>query len=280
MLTSATVRSITKAPVYGSRTCRYLNPAGTVERVFVSPHRQVIPVEDNSGPLAGKKGSDKARIMSAVAGCVIYMAINAILLFGSAGTLDWPMAWAFIVISLAVFIAGILRSSPDLLDERSRRHDDSKIWDRVIVSVLAAISFIILIVAGLTVRFGMGVQVSLNAQILALVILTLGNCLIVWATWTNRFFSATVRLQTDRGHEIVSDGPYRYVRHPGYAGMIVYSLFEPLALGSFWALIPAVLAVVLFIVRTYLEDKTLREELPGYWEYSGRVRYRLVPHVW
>jgi hypothetical protein len=175
--------------------------------------------EDNPGPLAGKTGSDKARITSAVAGCVIYMVINAIMLFGSAGTLDWPMAWAFIVISLAVFIAGILRSSPDLLDERSRRHDDSKIWDRVIVSVLATISFIILIVAGLTVRFGMGGQVPLNVQVLALVILTLGNCLIVWATWTNRFFSATVRLQTDRGHEIVSDGLYRYVRHPGHAGI-------------------------------------------------------------
>ena len=280
MLTSATVQSITKTPVYGSHTCRCPNPAGTVERVFVSPHRQVIPVEDNSGPLAGKTGSDKARITSAVAGCVIYMAINAIILFGSAGTLDWPMAWAFIVISLAVFIAGILRSSPDLLDERSRRHDDSKIWDRVIVSVLAAISFIILIVAGLTVRFGMGGQVPLNVQVLALVILTLGNCLIVWATWTNRFFSATVRLQTDRGHEIVSDGPYRYVRHPGYAGMIVYSLFEPLALASYWAFVPAVLAVALFIVRTYLEDTTLQEELSGYREYAGRVRNRLVPYVW
>lgn len=237
-------------------------------------------MEDNTGPLAGKTGSDKARITSAVVGCTIFVAINSALLFGSAGTLDWPMAWAFIVISLAVFIIGILRSGPDLLDERSRRHVDSKIWDRVIVSVLAAISFIILIVAGLSVRFGMGGQVPLNIQVTALIILTLGNCLIVWATWTNRFFSTTVRIQTDRGHEIVSDGPYRFVRHPGYAGMIVYSLFEPLALGSYWAIVPAVLAVVLFIVRTYLEDKTLREELPGYREYSGRVRNRLVPYVW
>lgn len=251
-----------------------------MERVLVARSRQVIPVEDNPGSPSGKTGSDKARITSAIVGCVIYMAINAALLFGSAGTLDWPMAWAFIVISLAVFIIGIQRSSPDLLEERSRRHNDSKIWDRVLVSVLAVISFIILIVAGLTVRFGMGGQVPLNVQVLALVILTLGNCLIVWATWTNRFFSATVRLQTDRGHEIVSDGPYRFVRHPGYAGMIVYALFEPFALGSFQALAPAVLAVLLFIMRTQLEDKTLREELPGYREYSGRVRYRLVPYVW
>lgn len=226
-------------------------------------------MEDNPVPQTGKTGSGNARITSAVAGCVIYVAINAIILFGSAGTLDWPMAWAFIVLSLAVFIAGILRTSPDLLEVRSRRHNDSKIWDRVLVSVLALISFIILIVAGLTVRFGMGWQVPLNVQVLALVILTLGNCLIVWATWTNRFFSATVRLQTDRCHEIISDGPYRYVRHPGYAGMIVYSLFEPLALGSFQALAPAILAVMLFIVRTHLEDKTLREELSGYREYPG-----------
>ena len=266
--------------MYRSRTSRYVNSAGMMERVFIASQRQVISVEDNPGPRAGKTGSEKARITSAVAGCLVYVAINAVLLFSSAGTLDWPMAWAFIVISLAVFIAGILRSSPDLLDERSRRHDDSKNWDRVLVSVLAVISFIILIVAGLTVRFGMSGQVPLPVQVLALVILTLGNCLIVWATWTNRFFSATVRVQTDRGHVIVSDGPYRFVRHPGYTGMIVYALFEPLALGSYWAFIPAVLAVALFIVRTYLEDTTLQEELSGYREYAGRIRYRLVPYVW
>lgn len=222
----------------------------------------------------------KGKVTTALAGCVIYVAFMALLLFGSAGTLDWPMAWAFIVISLAVFIVQILGTSPDLLKERSHRHEDSKTWDRVIVSILMLISFLILIVAGLTVRSGMGGQVSLPVQVSALGILTLGNCLIIWSTWTNRFFSATIRIQADRGHELISGGPYRIVRHPGYAGMIVFSLFEPLALGSYWALIPALLAVMLFVVRTHLEDKTLQEELPGYRDYAGRVRYRLLPHVW
>jgi protein-S-isoprenylcysteine O-methyltransferase Ste14 len=259
---------------------RGTNPAGPGEREYVSRQREVNIVGDDDEPQTVNTGSAKGRKTSALAGCVIYVAINAVLLFGSAGTLDWPMAWAFIFLSLAVFIAGILRSRTDLIDERSSRHKDSKGWDRVLVSVLMAISFIILIVAGLTVRFGQDGQVPLSVQVIALIILTLGNGLIVWATWTNRFFSATVRIQTDRNHAVVSDGPYGYVRHPGYAGMIVYSLFEPLALGSYWALVPAFLAVVLFVVRTHLEDKTLREELPGYRDYAGQVRYRLVPHVW
>jgi protein-S-isoprenylcysteine O-methyltransferase Ste14 len=236
-------------------------------------------MEDNPGPQMGKTGPDKARI-TALAGCVIYMASNALLLFGSAGTLDWPMAWAFIVVSLAVFVVQIQRSSPDLLEDRSRRHKDSKRWDRVLVSIITAISFSTLIVSGLTIRFGQDGLVPLPVQLIALVILTLGNCLIAWATWTNRFFSATVRIQEDRGHAVVSDGPYRFMRHPGYIGMIVVNFFLPLALGSYWAMAPAVLAVALFIVRTHLEDRTLHEELPGFREYSGRVRYRLVPYVW
>jgi protein-S-isoprenylcysteine O-methyltransferase Ste14 len=257
-----------------------MNPAGTAERIFVARQRQVIPVEDNPVPQSANTDPAKTRRTSALLGCVIYMAINAVLLFGSAGTLDWPMAWAFIAVSLAVFVVQVQRSSPDLLEDRSRRHKDSKRWDRVLVSALMGISFSILIVSGLTIRFGQDGQVPLPVQVIALVILTLGNCLIAWATWTNRFFSATVRIQNERGHTVVSDGAYRFVRHPGYAGMIVVNLSMPLALGSYWALGPALLAVALFIVRTHLEDKTLREELPGYREYSGRIRYRLVPYVW
>jgi protein-S-isoprenylcysteine O-methyltransferase Ste14 len=237
-------------------------------------------VEDNSVLQTADTDPAKTRRISALLGCVIYVVINALLLFGSAGTLDWPMAWAFIVVSLAVFVVQIQRSSPDLLEDRTRRHKDSKRWDRVLISIITVICFSTLIVAGLTIRFGQYGQVPLPIQVIALVILTLGNCLIVWATWTNRFFSATVRIQNDRGHAVVSDGPYRFVRHPGYAGMIVVNLFMPLALGSYWALATAVLAVALFIMRTYLEDMTLQEELSGYREYTGRVRYRLIPYIW
>lgn len=230
--------------------------------------------------IQGKPDPAKNRRTSPLLGCTVYVAFNALLLFGSAGTLDWPMAWAFIAVSLAVFVAQVMRSNPDLQEDRSRRHKDSKRWDRVLVSIITVLSLSTLVVAGLTVRFGQGGQVPLPIPIVALIILTLGNCLISWATWTNRFFSATVRIQNDRGHAVVSDGPYRFVRHPGYTGMIVVNLVMPLALGSYWALVPAAIVAALFIVRTYLEDTTLRKELGGYRDYAGQVKYRLMPGVW
>jgi protein-S-isoprenylcysteine O-methyltransferase Ste14 len=96
----------------------------------------------------------------------------------------------------------------------------------------------------------------------------------------NRFFSAVVRIQRDREHTVVTSGPYRLIRHPGYAGALITSLAIPLLLGSLWALIPAALVVCLLILRTALEDRTLQEKLDGYREYAGRVRYRLLPGVW
>jgi protein-S-isoprenylcysteine O-methyltransferase Ste14 len=97
---------------------------------------------------------------------------------------------------------------------------------------------------------------------------------------TNRFYSRYVRIQTERGHTVVMTGPYRFVRHPGYVGIIVFMLASGLALGSLWALIPAGILVVILVVRTGLEDRTLQAELPGYKEYARHVRYRLVPGVW
>ena len=97
---------------------------------------------------------------------------------------------------------------------------------------------------------------------------------------SNKFFSSAVRIQKDRGHTVISTGPYRFVRHPGYVGLCVFTLAEPLALGSWWAFIPGGLATILVIVRTVLEGRTLQAELPGYKEYAARVRYRLLPGVW
>lgn len=137
-----------------------------------------------------------------------------------------------------------------------------------------------LIVCGLDVRFGWRPEIPLSIQIVAFVLMALGSLLGTWAMSVNRFFSGVVRIQTDRGHTVVTDGPYRFIRHPGYAGGVVANLTGPLALGSVWALIPSALVVLLTVVRTALEDKTLREELPGYQEYTQRVRYRLLPWVW
>jgi protein-S-isoprenylcysteine O-methyltransferase Ste14 len=104
--------------------------------------------------------------------------------------------------------------------------------------------------------------------------------LLTWSMAANAFFAQTVRIQEDRGHTVATGGPYRYVRHPGYVGGILFQVATPLILGSVWALIPAGLTVCLTIIRTALEDRTLLEELDGYKEYAGRVRYRLLPGVW
>jgi protein-S-isoprenylcysteine O-methyltransferase Ste14 len=96
----------------------------------------------------------------------------------------------------------------------------------------------------------------------------------------NRFFSGTVRIQTERGHHVVTDGPYRFVRHPGYAGALLGFVLIPLLLDSVWAFIPAVLLIAITFVRTALEDATLQKELPGYAEYAQTTRYRLIPGIW
>jgi protein-S-isoprenylcysteine O-methyltransferase Ste14 len=101
-----------------------------------------------------------------------------------------------------------------------------------------------------------------------------------WAVISNKFFSDVIRIQVDRGHTVVSHGPYQHVRHPGYIGMISYALATPFLLDSPWALIPGGVTVSLIIVRTVVEDRTLLAELDGYQDYAARVRYRLLPGVW
>jgi len=108
----------------------------------------------------------------------------------------------------------------------------------------------------------------------------LGCAMEFWAMSANRFFSTNVRMQTDRGHVVCSTGPYRHIRHPGYAGIILYTLASPVFLGSWWAYLPALAGVVGFILRTALEDRTLQLKLPGYKEYAQKTRYRLLPGVW
>ena len=117
-------------------------------------------------------------------------------------------------------------------------------------------------------------------QAVALVGLALACGLVFWVTAANTYLSRLVRIQEDRGHQVVTTGPYRFVRHPMYAGLVVLIPCLPLFLGSWWALVPAGLIAILFVIRTALEDRTLRAELPGYAEYAQHVRYRLLPGIW
>ena len=207
-------------------------------------------------------------------------------LLAAAGTLNWPMAWLYAGVSAAFGVGGrilILRTTPDLLVERGRflRSQGAKSWDKVIVSLVGIVGPVAMfIVAGLDRRLGWTAPAPLALQLGALAAIVLGYLLSTWAVLTNRFFSGVVRIQTDRGHTVVTGGPYRFVRHPGYAGSLLAYLASPLALGSLWMFIPAGLTALLLVVRTALEDRTLRAELEGYAAYTRQTRYRLLPGVW
>jgi protein-S-isoprenylcysteine O-methyltransferase Ste14 len=211
------------------------------------------------------------------------LVIMGVALFWSAGRIGWWPAWAAMAVMLAWIAATavvILRFNPDLLAERLGPRRGAKPWDVAIMSSLGLVQLARYIVAGLDQRHGWTGGWPLAAQIGALAACVLGYALVVWATASNPFFSQVVRIQPERGHAVATGGPYRTVRHPAYAGAIVYELAVPVLLASEWALIISGLNVLLLIFRTALEDRTLRAELAGYGDYARQVRYRLLPGIW
>ncbi len=211
-------------------------------------------------------------------------AIFAALLFVLAGTIAWPVAWAYLVVlsaSLVVYSVILNTIHPDLVDERRHPPGDAKKWDRPFVAVVGAFGPLLMFaVCGLDRRFGWTHPMPAWLNAVGLLLVIAGQSLTNYAVAANRFFSAFIRIQRDRGHHVVDSGPYRLVRHPGYLGSIVHMFGTGLALGSLYALdIAAVLSLVL-AVRTWLEDRTLRSELDGYAAYAGRVRFRLLPGIW
>ncbi len=207
----------------------------------------------------------------------------AAMLFLAAGTLSWLAGWVMVVV-MAGWVAAtaivVIPRYPELLAERTGPKKGAKTWDTALLGLYGALMMVMWIVAGLDFRNSGSSGIEATAQIAAVLIVIAGYGLVVWATGTNAFFSQVVRIQSERGHTVVSSGPYHYIRHPAYVGMILVMLAAPLMLGSWWALIPGVICAVLMIVRTALEDRTLQAELPGYAEYTQHVRYRLAPGIW
>lgn len=204
-------------------------------------------------------------------------------LFLSAGTLAWFWGWALVALyGIWVAANGLILGvrSPELLAERANRRADAKKWDLAIMSVVGVLSLVKYVVGGLDFRFGWSAGITPALQFAALAVAVGGYALGTWAMAVNAYFSLVVRIQRDRGQIVVSDGPYRWVRHPGYVGTVLFELATPLLLGSWWALVPGVISALLLVVRTALEDRTLQEELDGYKQYAGEVRYRLLPGVW
>ena len=218
-------------------------------------------------------------------GLILTYLLIPLILLGCGGDFGWWQGWVF---SVLIFLAGIggrilaENRHPGLLVERitSGRKMNVKSWDKVLAPLMAiSLSFPLVIVAGLDHRYEWTPVFPIWLNILGLVIVALGYAFAAWALVENRFFSSTVRIQLDRGHVVCDSGPYQIVRHPGYAGNILALPGIVLALGSVWTLIPAAVALVIAVVRTVLEDRTLQGELPGYPEYAQRVRYRLIPGI-
>jgi protein-S-isoprenylcysteine O-methyltransferase Ste14 len=198
---------------------------------------------------------------------------------------DWIEAWAYATIYIAGFVISRLLATwrhPDILAERARfmQHKNAKTWDKRLVPLMGITGIATLVVTGLDKLFDWSPGFSSLIKILSLIVLTAGYTLGSYALIENRFFSGMVRIQSERGHKVVSSGPYRWIRHPGYAGALLTYLVTPLLLDSLWAVIPTVVTSILLLYRMYLEDVTLKNELNGYSDYMERVRFRVLPGVW
>ena len=215
----------------------------------------------------------------------VYLLIPLTLLM-SAWDLGWWQAWVYSILILAAGIGGRMWAEhrhPGLTAKRQNIENlqNAKAWDRVLAPLMAAsISYLMVVVAGLDHRFNGSPEFPLWSNVIGFALIVFGYAFATWALAENRFFFSVVIIQTDRGHMVCDSGPYRFVRHPGYAGNILALFGIVLALGSVWALIPAAVASIISVTRTVLEDQALQEELPGYRDYAQRVRYRLIPGIY
>lgn len=216
---------------------------------------------------------------------VVYLFIPLVL-FVCGGDIGWWQAWVYSILIVAAGIGGRVwaeRRHPGLLAERQSLEavKGAKAWDKVLAPLMAlSVGFPLVIVAGLDHRSSWSPEFPLWLIVLGFILIAIGYGFAVWALVENRFFSGVVRIQTDRGHRVCDSGPYRIVRHPGYAGNILPLAGIVLALSSLWTLIPATVALIIAVIRTVLEDRTLQAELPGYRDYARRVRYRLMPGIY
>lgn len=210
-------------------------------------------------------------------------AIIGAVLFVSSGDRSWWPAWAYMAVlflGTMLPLAGPFRLDEGLIEERMSRKPGAKPWDRYFVAMVGAFTLAELIVSGFDHRWGWSAPQPLWRHLLGLALVITGTLGMIWAMRTNRFFSAFIRIQQDRGHQVVDAGPYRIVRHPGYAFWGLRTFGVPFLFGSNPAFIVAVLFVAMFLVRTILEDRVLRMELDGYRDYAERVPWKLVKGIW
>lgn len=226
--------------------------------------------------------SDRRAIARGFVALAITLVVMGVILFVPAGTLDWPHAWWFcgaFLLATLIAIAVIWRTNPELFTARARVQPGTKRLDYLFISLVMAGFFLVLPVAGLDFRLG-GARAPDWVIWLGYLLFGLAYAGEVWAQSVNRHFEPGVRIQSDRGQTVIDTGPYAYIRHPGYSFGILLAIGMALMLGSWWALLPALLVPIGVAPRTLFEEATLREGLPGYTQYTQRVKWRWVPGVW
>ena len=226
--------------------------------------------------------STGAKILNDSIQCLLIVSLLGISLFGTAGKLSWYRAWIFLgVYGICYWSSTILLflKTPELMDERRKKHPGIKPWDKVLVLSYQLLYFPVFIIVGLSERFHW-YRVSLWAICFGYILIFLAFLLMTWAPLVNKNLETYIRIQKERDHQVCTSGPYNYIRHPANLGLILLFLGIPVSLGSLWALIPSLFAAFLIIVRTQLEDNFLFKELNGYAKYKENTRYRLLPGIW
>ena len=205
------------------------------------------------------------------------------IIFISAGRINYWQGLIYMVIGLIMSVLSytVFRIDSELLNERAQAGKGAKQWDKIILGLSFLTTISMYTIAGLdSGRYYWSPEFPLTLTVLGILLTIAGQLIFLIAQKQNKFFSSTVRIQTDRGHVVCDTGLYKIVRHPAYLGMIVQSFGFPLLFGSLWSIIPICLSIILILIRTYLEDKMLKNELKGYREYTFKTRYRIVPYVW
>lgn len=214
---------------------------------------------------------------------VITFLFMAAFLFGAAGTFSWPEAWLYIIIQFSVSIAlsiWLKKNYPEFLEDLMSRKKSAKSWDKAIMIGTIPFFIALLIIPGLdAVRYQWS-HVSFALKTISFIVIIVSLALISWVRKEMACVSRVGEKQKEQQHILITTGPYKYVRHPIYVGLIPYLVCLPIALGSLYGLIPVAFLVIGLIIRIHLEDKTLHKELPGYKEYAKKTKYRLLLGIW
>lgn len=212
-------------------------------------------------------------------GTLVFFAV----IFISAGRINYWQGLVYVAIGLIMMVLNytVFRIDTQLQEERSKPGQGTKKWDKAILGLSFLVTISMYVVAGLdSGRYHWSPEFNPGLTLAGIILTITGQLFFMIAQKQNKFFSSTVRIQTDRDHTVCETGLYKVVRHPAYLGSIIQAAGFPLLFGSIWSIIPVSILIILFITRTALEDKTLKNELSGYREYCDKVSYRIIPYLW